>query len=238
MNTSITLKLSIIFWFLLSILSLITNPAPGHSADSPAALTARESGVALYPRQDGESERIATLEKGEALFPIAESVGSQIWYMVRTKQGLVGWVRAADVVASSQAKESFKEKDSTASTWSARTSDGRTFNGAWSIAPNSTDKSASGGWTLSDGSGTTVMRGTWTADKHSTGWNGVWRASVEGREREFRGSWSAEFLHASNAPFAALFDAAAKEVIRGLWTGGSESGSWSIRAAKQADKMR
>ena len=235
MDTSANLKLSIIFWILLSTVLLIPGPTASPGADSPASLTARESGVGLYPRQDGESERIATLEKGEALFPIAESVGSQVWYMVRTKQGLIGWVRAADVVASSQAKESFRERDSTSSTWSARVSDGRTFNGAWSIAPNSTDKSASGGWTLSDGSGTTVMRGSWTADKHSTGWNGVWRASVEGREREFRGSWSAEFLHASNAPFAALFAAAAKETIRGLWTGGSESGSWSIRA-KQADK--
>jgi hypothetical protein len=237
MTTSINFKLLTICWLLLLISLWVMPPEFARGADAATALAARESGVGLYPRQDGESERIATLEKGEALFPIAESVGSQVWYMVRSKQGLIGWVRAADVVASSQVKESFREKDSTSSTWSARSSDGRTFNGTWSVAPNSTDKSASGGWTLSDGSATTVMRGTWTADKHSTGWNGVWRASVEGREREFRGSWSAEFLHVSNPPFAALFDAAAKEAIRGLWTGGSESGSWSIRAAKPANKI-
>jgi hypothetical protein len=232
MDTNIILKCSILCGFLFSILFLVTSPMSAYGADSPAALSARESGVALYPRQDSESDRIGTLEKGESLFPIAESVGSQVWYMVRTKQGLVGWVRAADVVVSSQAKESFKEKESSSSNWSARTSDGRTFTGMWSVAPGSTDKSATGAWTLSDGSGATVMRGTWTAEKHSTGWNGVWRAFVESREREFTGSWSAEFPHVRNAPFTELFDAAVKEAIRGLWTGGSESGSWSIRAAK------
>ncbi len=232
METTGNFRPSMLCWLLVSILLLVMPLTSTHGADSPAALSVRESGVGLYPRQDGESDRIGTLEKGEALFPIAESVGSQVWYMVRTKQGLVGWVRAADVLVSNQAKESFKEKESSSSSWSARSSDGRTFNGTWSVAPGSTDKSASGGWTLNDGSGATVMRGTWTADKHSTGWNGVWRASVEGREREFRGSWSAEFPHVHNAPFATLFDAAIKEAIRGLWTGGSESGSWSIRAAK------
>ncbi|HEY7217974.1 MAG TPA: SH3 domain-containing protein [Candidatus Binatia bacterium] len=232
METSTNLKLSIICWFLLLNLLWAMLPMSVHGADAPAALNARESGVALYSRQDSESDRIATLEKDETLFPIAESVGSQVWYMVRTKQGLVGWVRAADIVVSSQAKESFTETDSSSSSWSARSSDGRTFNGTWSVAPSSTEKSASGGWTLSNASGTTVMRGTWTADKHSTGWNGVWRASVEGREKEFSGSWSAEFPYVHNAPFKALFAAAAKEAIRGLWTGGSESGSWSIRAAK------
>lgn len=226
-------KPSMLCWFLLSILILPIQPLSTHAAESTGALTVRETGVALYPQQDAESGRIGTLEKGETLFPIAESVGSQVWYMVRTKQGLVGWVRAADVVGGDQAKESFKEKESGSSNWTARTSDGRTFTGTWSAAPDSTNKSAGGAWTLSDGGGTTVMRGTWTADKHSTGWNGVWRASVEGRQREYSGSWSADFSHVRNARFAELFEAAAKEAIRGLWTGGSDSGSWSIRAAKQ-----
>jgi hypothetical protein len=26
------------------------------------------------------------------LFPIAEAVGKETWYMVRTKQGVIGWV--------------------------------------------------------------------------------------------------------------------------------------------------
>jgi hypothetical protein len=218
--------------FLFLILMLAAVPRSVLAAEAAPALTARESGVPLYARQDIETDRIATLEKGETLFPIAESVGSEIWYMVRTKQGTIGWVRGADVIVSNETKESFKEKESGASTWSARTADGRTFNGTWSIAPNSTNQTASGAWTLTGANGSTIMRGTWSADKHSTGWNGVWRASVEGREGEQNGSWSADFPHVRNARFAELFEAAAKEAIRGLWTGGSNSGSWSIRVVK------
>jgi hypothetical protein len=187
----------------------------------------------LFARQDAETDRIATLEEGEVLIPLAEAVGVETWYMVRTKRGLIGWVRAADVVADNQAKEAFREQESGVSTWSARTADGRTFNGTWNVAPNSTKKAASGGWTLSDAAGATVMRGTWSADKHETGWNGVWRAALEGGKGEYSGSWSSEFPHVRNATFADLFTAAAKEAMRGLWTGGSASGTWSIRAAKQ-----
>jgi hypothetical protein len=167
------------------------------------------------------------------LFPLIEAIGGEVWYMVRTQQGLVGWVRRADVVVGDQTTEAFREKDRGASTWAARTAGGRTFGGTWSVAPNSTQRSASGAWTLSDARGATVMRGSWSADKHATGWNGVWRAQVEGREGERRGSWSADLPHLRNAPFSELFEAAAREAIRGLWTGGNESGSWSIRSANK-----
>jgi hypothetical protein len=211
---------------------LLAAPAPTRAAEPVPVLTARETGVALYPRQDAETERIGTLAKGDTLFPIAESVGSEIWYMVRTNQGLIGWVRGADVIVSGEAKDSFKEKATGASTWSARTAGGRTFNGTWSLAPDSTKQTANGAWTLSGANGATVMRGTWSADKHSTGWNGVWHASMEGREEEFTGSWSADFPHVRDARFAELFEAAAKAAISGLWTGASDSGTWSIRVVK------
>jgi hypothetical protein len=217
---------------LFSMVILISPTAPAEGAGAPAALTARETGVALYAQQDAETDRIATLEKGEMLVPMVEAIGRETWYMARTKQGLVGWVRAADVIADSQTREAFKEKESGSSTWSARSADGRTFNGTWNVAPNFSQRSASGGWTLSDAGSATVMRGSWSADKHETGWNGVWRAAVEGGKGEYNGSWSSEFPHMRNATFADLFAAAAKEAMRGLWTGGSASGSWSIRAAK------
>ena len=228
MNTFWT-RLGLFLWLLLM---LVAMPSRVFTADSAPAMTAREAGAGLYSRQDVESDRIATLEKGEALTPIAESVGSEIWYMVRRQQGSVGWVRAADVVLSNQAKDAFKEKQPSSSTWSARTSGGGTFNGTWSLARNSTDQQASGAWTLSNASGMTVLRGSWSAEKHATGWNGTWQAAAEGREAEYAGSWSAEFPHVHNARFAELFEAAAKETIRGLWTGGSDSGSWSIRIVK------
>ncbi|HEY7713344.1 MAG TPA: SH3 domain-containing protein [Candidatus Binatia bacterium] len=222
---------SLFFHAILSAIFLLLAPLT-NAGDAPSGLTARATGVALYAQQDAESSRIATLEKGEALVPIVEAIGREVWYMVRTQQGIVGWVRGVDVIVSSQAREAFREKDSETSTWAARTVDGRIYNGTWSVAPNSTERSASGAWTLSDSSGTTVMRGTWSADKHNTGWNGVWRARVEGRDGEYSGSWSADLPHLPNTPFSELFTAAARDTLRGLWTGRSQSGSWSLRAKK------
>ena len=203
-----------------------------YGADSSPPLTVRESGVALYAQQDEETDRIGTLEKGEALFPIAESVGRGIWYMVRTKQGVIGWVRAIDVEVSSQAKETFKEKETSSSSWAARTEDGRTFVGTFSVAPNPTARAARGFWTLKDANGATVMSGGWSAEMHSTGWNGTWRANVDGRPGDFRGSWSVDPGPSKKVNFAELFEAAVKDAVRGLWTGAGESGGWTIRTFK------
>ncbi|HEY1235550.1 MAG TPA: hypothetical protein VGH22_19370 [Candidatus Binatia bacterium] len=217
---------------IIALLIWLTPIVSIDGVEAPPVLTARETGVALYARQDPETDRIATLEKDEILVPIAESIGGQVWYMVRTKRGLVGWVRGIDVVISNEAKDSFRGKESGSSTWSARTSEGRIVTGTWTVAPNATNESAVGGWTLSGANGSTMMHGTWSADKHSTGWNGVWHAAAEGRETEYSGSWSADFPHMSNVRFSELFAAAAKQAINGLWTGGSESGTWSIRVNK------
>ena len=219
------------FGSVIALLIWLTPTISIDGAESAPVLTARETGVALYARQDAETDRIATLEKDEILVPIAESVGGEVWYMVRTKQGLTGWVRAIDVVISNEAKDNFREKEPGSSTWSARSSEGRIFTGTWSVAPNATGESAAGAWTLNGANGTTTMRGTWSADKHSTGWNGVWHANLEGRETEYSGSWSADFPYVRNARLSELFAAAAKQAISGLWTGGSESGSWSIRVS-------
>jgi hypothetical protein len=220
------------FGSVIALLIWLTPTISIDGAESAPVLTARETGVALYARQDAETDRIATLEKDEILVPIAESVGGEVWYMVRTKRGLIGWVRGIDVVISNEAKDTFRQKEPGSSTWSARTSEGRTFSGTWTVAPNATNENAAGAWTLNGPNGSTMMRGTWTADKHSTGWNGVWHASAEGRETEYAGSWSADFPHMRNVRFSELFTAAAKQAINGLWTGGSESGSWSIRVSK------
>jgi hypothetical protein len=220
----------LVLLFSTALLSLPRSPS--EAAEPSTALSVRESGVRLYAQQDAETAPIGKLEKGESLFPLVEAVGPEIWYMVRTKAGQVGWVRGADVVISNETKDAFKEKESGSSTWSARTADGRIFSGTWSIAPSSTKSGASGAWTLSNANGTSVMRGTWSAEKHSTGWNGVWHAAVEGRDGELTGSWSAELPYVRNAPFAEMFEAAVKASLHGLWTGASESGSWSIRYVK------
>jgi hypothetical protein len=201
-------------------------------AAAAPALTAREPGTPLYARQDRESEPVLRLPQGEVLTPIAESVGQEIWYMVRTKQGEIGWVRAADVGASEQVKEAFIEKEPESSNWAAVADDGRTFNGSYSVDPKSTDRSARGVWSLRDASGDTVLRGTWVAQMHSTGWSGTWRAAVDGRQDELSGNWSAELQAAGTRRFAVMFELAIKEAVKGLWTGGSRSGTWSIKTFK------
>ena len=218
---------------LLGITLMLAATFSLEAADAPSTLSVRETGAALYARQDPETAPIATLEKDDILFPLVEAVGGEVWYMVRTQQGLVGWVRGADVIVRSETREAFREKESETPTWSARTADGRIYTGTWSVAPDSTRRSASGVWTLSGAGGATVMRGTWSADKHSTGWNGVWRARIEGRDGEYSGSWSADLPHIGNPHFSELFAAAATEAIGGLWTGGRQSGSWSMRGAKK-----
>jgi hypothetical protein len=186
----------------------------------------------LYSRQDEYSDKIATLQKGEALIPLAEAVGTISWYLVQTKQGLSGWVRASDVAVSEKVKDTFKEQNISGSTWTALDNKGRSFEGSWTVDPGSPPDKASGTWTLRDGTAKIVARGTWTAQKFSTGWSGTWRASVEAQKTEYAGSWTADFPQSRDTRLGQLFEAAARDAIRGVWSSGSYSGSWFIRAAK------
>lgn len=213
----------------LTVLALLTIALGKSIAAQSSALTPRESGVPLYARQDLESEPLERLEKGDRLSPMAESVGQEIWYMVRTSQGQVGWVRAVDVEVSIQIRETFKEKESSSSSWAARTEDGQTFVGTYTVAPNPSVRAARGFWTLKDANGATVLNGGWSAEMHTTGWNGTWRATVDGQAGDFRGSWSAESTPSKKAGFAEMFEAAVKEAVQGLWTGVGKSGGWTIR---------
>lgn len=221
-----------LYGLLLGTILLLTPLSWVNGAEPSPTLTVREDGVGLYPRQDVEAAPIARLKKGEDLDPIIEAVGRETWYMVRTPQGEVGWVRGADVVTGHTIEDAFKELAGEGSIWSARTSDGRIFRGRWSAAPGPSKNQASGGWTLSNSSGVTVARGAWSAERHSTGWNGVWHANIEGREGELTGSWSADLPYVRNEPFTAMFDAAAQSILHGLWTGANRSGTWSIRYVK------
>lgn len=202
------------------------------AAETTRALTVRESGAALYSQQEVESDKITTLQEGETLVPLAEAVGQETWYMVKTARGLIGWVRAADTSGEAQLRETFKET-SQRSTWSAIATGGRIFEGNWTVeTANSADK-AFGTWTLGEGLDKTFLRGTWSAQKFSTGWSGTWRATVEGQKREFTGSWTADFPQGREASIGELFSKVAGDAIRGIWSADNDSGSWIIRATKQ-----
>ena len=202
-----------------------------HAAEGMRAFTAGESGASLYSQQQVESNKIATLQKGEILIPLAEAVGQQTWYMVRTMDGVVGWVRAVDTSGSPQLREAFKEPKKL-STWSAQTAAGRTFEGGWSVDPASSRDKAWGTWTLGEAAGKVELRGTWSAQKFSTGWSGTWRAALESQKRELAGSWTADFPQARDTDMVELFLAAARNAIRGIWSADGDSGSWVIHAAQ------
>jgi hypothetical protein len=63
----------------------------------PAHLVVASKEAAVYPRQDDESEKIGRLSEGEAVVPLIQTNGGNDWYMVKTQQGLIGWVKASDV---------------------------------------------------------------------------------------------------------------------------------------------
>ena len=118
-------------------------------------------------------------------------------------------------------------------TWSAATSTGRTVMGTWTANPDSTGRAVTGTWTLSDGQGRAVMTGGWSAAKAPTQWNGAWRANAVGRTEEYSGTWTSSVDLKGDATFAELFEKAAQSVVSGNWRAGTQSGAWSIRAAKR-----
>ena len=75
----------------------------GPSADIPAitlptTLTVKEDETQVYGQQDEYSARVEKAQKGATLTPMGQAtVNGEKWYMVRSQQGTVGWVKAAMV---------------------------------------------------------------------------------------------------------------------------------------------
>ena len=117
-------------------------------------------------------------------------------------------------------------------TWSARNSAGLTLVGTWTAIPDPATGTVTGTWTLVDGQGGTLASGAWSAAKSPTQWNGAWRAVVAGRDGEYSGTWTSGVELTGDASFVELFERAAQAAVSGGWRAGSQSGAWSIRAAR------
>jgi AhpC/TSA family/Bacterial SH3 domain len=64
----------------------------------PNMLRAKAAGILVRSQQDTQSETIGKLESGEELVPLGKVSGAgEYWYMIKTKSGMMGWVRGADV---------------------------------------------------------------------------------------------------------------------------------------------
>ena len=94
---------------LVLLFLILAVPLPSFAGDSSPTLTVTTLDARLYPRQDNESKFIATLEKGEKLQPLAQGVGNEAWYMVKTSKGMIGWVQAIDVSSGNRVDEVFRD---------------------------------------------------------------------------------------------------------------------------------
>jgi hypothetical protein len=85
----------------------VQGEAAGAALDAPALpplLYVKSGDASIHARQDRFSETVAKPGSGEKLHLLAQASGSgEIWYMVRTDKGVVGWIRFADVEARSEA---------------------------------------------------------------------------------------------------------------------------------------
>ena len=81
--------------------SLIMGPV----AALPSALRVKNPGSSLHAQQDTQSEVIAKLNRGEDLVVLGNASGAgEAWYMIKTKSGALGWIRASDVEETTKAK--------------------------------------------------------------------------------------------------------------------------------------
>jgi peroxiredoxin len=68
------------------------------AARLPKTLRAKGNGVLVHGQQDGQSEIVGKLDRGEDLIPLGKvSSAGEFWYMVKTKSGAIGWVRGGEV---------------------------------------------------------------------------------------------------------------------------------------------
>lgn len=80
------------------LVSALSAPSAwAQSAGAPQG-SQQPAGIQVYSSADDTSEPVGTVLPGEAVTPIAESQGSGgvKWYLVKTKIGVVGWIKQSD----------------------------------------------------------------------------------------------------------------------------------------------
>jgi hypothetical protein len=214
--------------------SILLFVLPGHGfAASAPALVVGESGAYLHTRQDDRSERIVRVEKGEELKPLAGAVGGATWYLVKTRTGVIGWVKSSAVTSFDKADTIFtEESQAQQSMWSAANKSGTNYGGTWTLERGAQEGDFSGTWTWRDATGKIVLEGTWSAEKFSTGWSGVWRAFVTGQKSEYTGTWTADLPLGSDKSLAELLAVSIRDAVRGVWATEADSGVWFLRAVQ------
>lgn len=114
-------------------------------------------------------------------------------------------------------------------TWAARSSDGLTLGGTWTVIEHLKTGGVTGTWTLLDAQGRMVASGGWSAAKSTAGWTGSWRAAAAGQRGEYTGTWTAKVDLKPAGGFADLFAKAVEAAVSGTWRSGPRSGAWTIQ---------
>ena len=77
------------------------NPEP--ALPLPELLRAHAQRTSVYARHEAQAEAIAQLAPHEEMTPLGKaSAPGEFWYMVKTNNGVIGWVRGSDVESSSR----------------------------------------------------------------------------------------------------------------------------------------
>jgi hypothetical protein len=82
-----------------------------HPQSDPAPKTAEKSdGIHIYATPDDSTPPIAALLPGESTTPVGESQGTGgiKWYLIKTKRGVVGWIKLGDSEQSKKVDSFFK----------------------------------------------------------------------------------------------------------------------------------
>jgi hypothetical protein len=76
---------------------------------SSASAPAQNSAAQIFAEADEASELIETVRDGTALSPVAEMTGGgEKWFMVKTRNGNIGWIKATDNVATKKIDDHFR----------------------------------------------------------------------------------------------------------------------------------
>src|SRR5215467_5171192 len=71
----------------------------------PASLRVKPAGGLLHGQQDAQSEFIAQLGSGEDVTLLGKASGAVgVWYMIKSKTGAVGWIKANDLEETTKTK--------------------------------------------------------------------------------------------------------------------------------------
>src|SRR5215207_4560845 len=82
----------------LSILILCLSSPPDAHAASSGQVFKEETEVQIFATPDESSLLVESVKDGESLLPLAEmtATGGLKWFMVKTRSGNVGWIKAGD----------------------------------------------------------------------------------------------------------------------------------------------